>query len=629
MWLWGGNTYGQIGNGTCAIRSMPVRASRFTGTALFAEGLYYTIAARSDGSVWGWGNDKNGSLGNGRTANSSVPVQVIGLTDVVEVSAGGGQSLALKSDGTVWAWGYNGNGQLGNGTRLDSSFPIQVKGLVGVIAVSAGYTHSLALKSDGTVWAWGNNSFSELGPAVSSAERYRSLPVRVEGLTNVVSIAAGQHYSAALKSDGTVWSWGYNGEGRLGNGTQVESSIPVRAAGLTGVTAISVGLEHSLALKNDATVWAWGANRAGKLGNGSYTDSAVPLQVGGLTGVVAVAAGAYHSVALKNDRSVWSWGQASHGELGVERDSHCLVPIYSFSLETNPPTITLRREIEGTEYTDDLWKSASSVTVDASASNDADEVNAGTWKYRVDGGAWTAEGSENDSVTITAEGDHTVVFSVADNLGNYAVKAASVKIDRTPPVIAVDAKLGVTEAGAAWTNAAPLSLTATDLSGIASFTCTAAKKRADGSYASTSAVSLTGTALVFAEEGIYRLALAAVDLAGHTTSRTQYARLDVNPPTLTVAVNGAVTASAGKSTIPLLITNATDAVTGIRTWKYALDGSTTYKWLGPTQIAGTDDWNASITIAALTLGSHTITVRCTDNAGNARDETATFTVTAP
>jgi carbon monoxide dehydrogenase subunit G len=398
------------------------------------------------------------------------------------------------------------------------------------------------------------------------------------------------------------------------------------------VISVSAGGWHTVAAKGDGTVWTWGHNGYGQLGDGTTTERSLPVQVNGLTGIALVAAGRFYTLAVENDGSMWAWGYNYYGTLGNGTQISSSIPVLSsdFNLyDSAPPVIEIVRKIDGIEYTDDLWKSVAAVTADASASDEASEVNAATWKYRIDGGAWTAEGSANDSVTITAEGDHTVVFSVADNLGNYGEQAVSVKIDRTPPVIAADAKLGVTEAGAAWTNAAPLSLRATDLSGIASFTCTAAKKQADGTYASTSAVSLTGTSVVFAEEGIYRLALEAVDLAGHTTSRTYYARLDSNPPTLTVAVNGAVTASAGKSTIPLLITNATDAVTGIRTWKYALDGSTAYKWLGPTQIAGTDDWNASITIAALTLGSHTITVRCTDNAGNARDETATFTVTAP
>jgi alpha-tubulin suppressor-like RCC1 family protein len=301
VWTWGINTVGELGNGTTNNSSTPVQVSGLTNVTGVAGGVSNSLAVKSDGTVWAWGNNGSGELGNGTTTNSSTPVQVSGLSGMVAVSAGQFYGLALKSDGTVWAWGNNGNGQLGNGSFTNRSSPFQVSGLTGVTAIAAGFFHGLALKSDGTVWAWGDNNFGELGNGQSLTNS--STPVQVSGLTNVASVAAGEYHSLAVKNDGTVWTWGNNGFGQLGNGTAgttgsfTISSTPVQVLGLTGAVAASGGEEHSMALKSDGTVWAWGNNSSGQLGNGTYTSSDVPIQVSSLAGVLAVAAGGYSGLA--------------------------------------------------------------------------------------------------------------------------------------------------------------------------------------------------------------------------------------------------------------------------------------------------------------------------------------------
>jgi uncharacterized protein (TIGR03437 family) len=230
------------------------------------------------------------------------------------VAAGAYHSVALTSDGTVWAWGYNGDGELGNGTTSNSELPVEVSGLTGVIAaIAAGAAHSLALKSDGTVWAWGYNAAGELGNGSTSSS---TLPAAVNNLTGAVAVAAGGETSLALKSDGTVWAWGYNLAGGLGNGSTTSSSVPVQVSGLTGAVAIAVQKNGSLALKSDGTVWAWGYNADGELGNGSYVNSDVPVEVSGLSGVSGIAAGGYTGIALKSGGTVWAWGDNTYGELG-------------------------------------------------------------------------------------------------------------------------------------------------------------------------------------------------------------------------------------------------------------------------------------------------------------------------
>jgi alpha-tubulin suppressor-like RCC1 family protein len=298
--------------------------------SVFAVVAIGTVAgASASGNAWAWGLNSDGELGNGsatRYSGLSTPGQVVNLSQVVSVAGGDDHSLALRSDGTVWAWGNNGWGQLGNGTYTRSLTPTQVSGLTNVKAIAAGSLHNLAVKSDGTVWAWGFNYFGQvrIGP---SGDRGNVLsPVQVMGLAGVISVAAGGYTSVALKSDRTVWAWGYDGQGQLGNGTSDEGphGTPTKVRNLSTAVAIAAGVSHALALLADGRVLAWGDNQTSELGTtttsqcGAYHSpcSPVPVAVGGLTGVTAVAGGWGNSLALKSDGTAWGWGNDGYGELG-------------------------------------------------------------------------------------------------------------------------------------------------------------------------------------------------------------------------------------------------------------------------------------------------------------------------
>ena len=242
------------------------------------------------------------------------------------ISAGGNQSLAVCNSHLANAWGYNYQGQVGNGTSQNSIIPpTQISGLNDVIAVAGGDVHSLALKADGTVWAWGDNTLGQLGNGTLVSS---NVPLQVNLIGPAIAIEGGGDHSMALLEDGTVWTWGYNSNGQLGNGSIAFISLtPVQATGLTGVIAISGGYLHSLALKNDGTVWAWGRNSEGQLGTGNTVESNVPVQVIGLSGIVSIAGAPYHSLAVKNDGTAWAWGYNSTGQLGIGNISEIITPM--------------------------------------------------------------------------------------------------------------------------------------------------------------------------------------------------------------------------------------------------------------------------------------------------------------
>jgi hypothetical protein len=199
-----------------------------------------------------------------------------------------------------------------------------------IFPIAGGANHSIALKSDGTVWDWGFNGNGQLGDDTTTRSE---VPVQVVGLTRITAIAGGANHSIALKSDGTVWDWGFNGDGQLGNDTTTGSEVPVQVVGLTRITAIAGGANHSIALKSDGTVWDWGFNGDGQLGNDTTTGSTLPVQVVGLTGITAIAGGANHSIALKSDGTVWDWGFNGNGQLGNGTTTGSTLPVQVVDLD--------------------------------------------------------------------------------------------------------------------------------------------------------------------------------------------------------------------------------------------------------------------------------------------------------
>lgn len=294
----------------------PPMGTPIADTRSTAAGWRHSIFLKSDGTVWTLGDNEFGQLGDGSYTSRTEPVPVAGLTNVTSVAAGDSFSLALRSDGSVWAWGVNDEAELGDGSTTNRNVPVRVKGISGQIkAIVAGSYHALALGNDGTLWAWGRNTS---GPVGDGTTVNRMIAVKVPGMTGVARMAAGGFHSVASKADGSLWAWGRNHYGQLGDGTYVDRHSPVRLMPQM-VRDVAAGCCHSMALSGSDGIHTWGNNTFGQLGTANPVNRTRPLRVLFVPphpNVKQIYAGGDASFALLSDGGVLAWGDNRGGMIG-------------------------------------------------------------------------------------------------------------------------------------------------------------------------------------------------------------------------------------------------------------------------------------------------------------------------
>jgi len=338
LWTWGANGSGQLGINNTLNRTTPVTTfAGGTNWKSVACGFNHTAAIKTDGTLWTWGTNSSGQLGINNTLNRTTPVTTfIGGTNWKSVACGYFHTAAIKTDGTLWTWGSNNFGQLGINNTIDRNTPVTTfLGGTNWKSVASGYTHTAAIKTDGTLWTWGRNNNGQLG---DNTTVNRSTPVTTfAGGTNWKSVscagnALGGGHTAAIKTDGTLWGWGRNFEGQLGIISTSSRTTPVTTfAGGTNWKQVSCGGYHTSAIKTDGTLWTWGTNSSGQLGINDTTQRNTPVTTfAGGTNWKQVAGGFQYAAAIKTDGTLWTWGANGSGQLGINDTLNRTTPVTIF-----------------------------------------------------------------------------------------------------------------------------------------------------------------------------------------------------------------------------------------------------------------------------------------------------------
>ena len=402
LYVWGLNTFGQLGDGTTINQSSPVQIGSSSWTTVTA-GSSYTAAINTTGALFTWGVNGSGQLGDGTTIDKSSPVQ-IGSSSWNMVSLGVGHTAGIITTGALFTWGNNITAQLGDGTATSRSSPVQVAGALTltnswkIVSVSPGSTHTVAIRaSDSSLWAWGDNTQGQLGDGTTTR---RILPVKI-GDSSWTTVTTGSSYTAGITTTGALFTWGGNTTGQIGDGTTINKSSPVQIGSsswtMVAATATSATVGFSAAIDITGALYVWGSNTVGNLGDGTTINKSSPVQIG-TSSWTTVSVGLSHTAGITTTGALFLWGAGAGGALGdntaVSKSSPVQLGTLSWTKVSTGASFTMGITTTGALY---AWGSNSGQLGD-------NTITARSSPVQIGNSSWTTVSAGVNTLAITSAG---------------------------------------------------------------------------------------------------------------------------------------------------------------------------------------------------------------------------------
>lgn len=368
LWVAGSNAQAQLGDNSMTNRTSPVTVAGNHNFKAVGDGYTFAFGIKDNHETWAWGENTYGQLGNGNKTAYSSPILAVNSYSFVKISGGPRNAGGLTTNGEAYQWGQNGSVYLlGINAAGDRSTPTLVAGNHSFIDMVTTYFNGYGLKDNGQLWAWGGNSFSSYLGVGDGTTTDRTSPVLVAGNHSFIKMAGGGttcHF-AGIKSDGSVWSWGRNDQGQIGDLSKTNKNSPTLVVGNHSFIQISLGILSSMGLKANGEVWTWGYNNLGQLGTNSLTNTSSPVLVVGNHSFIEIKSGYYHCQGLKSNGEVWTWGRNVSGELCDGTFTTRSSPVLIIGGDTYKSFYSITDTPPGTFFSKinigDSWKSINSI----------------------------------------------------------------------------------------------------------------------------------------------------------------------------------------------------------------------------------------------------------------------------